>query len=256
MEPITHSGSDAGQLNDVTRRSRITGTSRSAAAAPEATYAEVASFVQWGAVIGSVLLGLALTATLIIIGVATGLIAGDETTSSDEAAGILSALGAWFVIAIAVGSFVGSFVGGRMTRWMDRLSIGVHSLVGWGLATLLGITIAALVSIGFSSTAASVSSVGTVADATNGTQTDAANNEGNASANGAAANAGSGEAAANRDANAKEANETGDTLGGMGWALAVGMILSLVVSALGWFLGSRRQLTSIEREVDDRTAVV
>ncbi|MCW2962634.1 MAG: PhnA-like protein [Thermoleophilia bacterium] len=243
MARIIQDGSETMPINHVTRESRITGTPRrSLEPTPQSTYAPV---LHWGPVLGSVLVGVAITAMLVILGVATGLIAANEGTSGDEAGGILGALGAWTVIAMLIGSFVGSFVGGRMTRWMDRLSIGGHTLISWGLATLLTIALASLVSIAFASTTTSVAATTTAAEVTSDANTpaDAAAAAGGQAADGEQAADTAGESTA-----AETANETGDALGGAGWALAVGMLLALVASAFGWFLGARRKLTDIERE--------
>jgi hypothetical protein len=268
MSQIINNGGTT-PLNDVTQRSRITGRTRTV----DDTVVVPDTFVpslHWGPALASVIVGLAVTAMLIMIGVASGLIAGDDTTNGDEAQGILAAIGAWSVIALALGSFIGSFVGGRLTRWMDRLSIATHTLVSWGVATLLALALVSLVSIGFATTATSVATTATAAEVTDDSSNGAAAaaNGANAAGSDATDATGTTGAARGNDAgsknsnangnntdNAKAADNTGDVLGGAGWAIAVGMILSLVASAAGWFLGSRRRLTDIEREEISPTTV-
>ncbi|MCW2955433.1 MAG: hypothetical protein JWO69_302 [Thermoleophilia bacterium] len=247
MSRIIHNGNDGIVQHDVTRESRITGATRPAVASNDPSSDRFVPSMHWGPVIASVVIGVALSAMLVIMGAASGLIAGSENTSADETSGILGALGAWTVIAVLIGSFVGSFFGGRLTRWMDRLSLAGHTAASWGLATLVSIALLALVTIAFSGVTTSAAVVETTAEVTtpadsgNTNGAAAAGNEGAASENGAAGGETSNEAAA---------DEAGDALGGAGWTLAIGMLLSLVASAAGWFLGSRRKLADIEREND------
>lgn len=249
MTRIDEGADEAGGMPaDVTHTSRITVTRRRAAVLDSAETTLMRG-IDWGAVMSSVVSGMALTATLVILGVATGLIAGDENTSGEEAAGILGAIEAWTIVAMIVGSFAGAFVGGRLTRWLDRAGIAGHALTAWGVTTLLGIALASLVSIGFATTTTSAAATAAAAEQATGQPADpaAAPAEGDQAATGAQARGGDAADAEER------ADEAADALGGAGVALAVGMLLSLLAAFGGWWLGSRKPLTSLEREDDTAT---
>lgn len=257
MNPFVHDENavDGTVTRPVTERSRITGVEASPRAASHLPPVRDARVVDWPAVVASVVAGLAITATLLILGISTGLIAGDEGTSAEGAAGILGGIGAWAVVCMIVGSFVGSVLGGRLARWMDRGSIAYHTLTSWGLATLLSILLVTMVVIGFASTATSAATSAVAADqVTDGTAT---NGAANAGAAGTASNepdaAGGDSAAADRDASGANsgdnaANDAADALGGAGVALTLGMLLTLAASFAGWWVGSRKKLTDFERE--------
>jgi hypothetical protein len=248
---------DAAVTRPVTDRSRITGARPVARPA----YADSPQFVEsrsldWHAVVASVLAGLATALMLVILGAATGLIAGDEGTSADDAAGILGAIGAWSVVAMVLGAFVGSLLGGRLARWLDRGSIGYHAFASWGLATLLTVALASLVSIGFATATNSAANTATAVDTTtNGRATDGA-------AAAAATTAGEtdgtpeGTTGTDADSAAETTDETTNALGGAGLGLFLTMLLTLAASAGGWWIGSRKRLLDIEREPDDSRVAV
>lgn len=240
MDRIITDGTDSHVERPVTAHSRITGTSRSSERAGGRGSAE-GSGIDWAAVTASVVSGMGVTIMLVLLGVATGLIAGDRGTSENEAQGILSGVGAWTVIAMIIGTFVGSVVGGRLARWLDRGSVGYHGITSWGLATLLTVALASLVSIGFATTANSAATSAIAADQV--TEGQAGQSAGGAAGQQGAAGGGASEGKAER-----AAEDTADALGGTGLAIALGMMLTLVASLLGWWIGSRKRLLDIERE--------
>lgn len=228
----------------VTDRSRITGVDRSGQAEPAGDPVGSRSRgIDWAAVMASVVSGLAITTMLIILGVSTGLIAGNEGTSADEAQGILGAIGAWTVVAACIGTFIGSLLGGRLARWLDRGSLGYHALTSWGLATLLSLVLLTLVSIGFATTTNSAANTTTAAETT--TEGDAAAGD-PAGADPAATP--EGQTGENANTAAETADDAADALGGAGLAISLGMLLTLAVSVAGWWVGSRKRLLDIERE--------
>ena len=249
-------GDDTTITRPVTERSRITGARTVARPAP----GDVPPFVEarsldWHAVVASVVSGLAVALMLVILGAATGLIAGDEGTSANDVAGILGAVGAWSVVAMIIGAFVGSLLGGRLARWLDRGSLGYHAFASWGLATLLTVVLASLVSIGFATSTNSAANTATAADATtNGQATEGA-------AATAAATAGEtdgtpeGQTGENADSAAESTDEATNALGGAGLGLFLTMLLTLVASGAGWWIGSRKRLLDIEREPEDTRVV-
>lgn len=263
MDPYVKDGSavDPTAVRPVTDRSRIT---RRTQVVREDSDVELGVVpmqrIDWGAVVASVVTGVATTTMLIILGVATGLIAGNEDTSTGDAAGILSAIGAWAVIAAIIGAFAGSFLGGRLARWLDRGSLAYHAVTSWGVATLLSLTLLALVSIGFAASATSVATADVAANAGDATSQEdgsaPASNEPDATGGDAAAAdkadaAGDGKA----DTSAEQAaDNAGDTLGGAGLALTLAMLLTMVASFAGWWIGSRKRLTDFEREESPTTA--
>jgi hypothetical protein len=228
----------------VTSRSRITGTSRSASPARSAVIVEPSHSIDWPAVLASVVTGIAVTTMLIILGVASGLIAGDDSSSSNDIGGILGAVGAWSVVAMLLGTLVGSLLGGRLARWMDRGSIAYHALTSWGVATLLMIALASLVSIGFATATNAAADTTVAADATSTTPAETNAN----GASNAGANTGTADTTADNTATKGNADDAGDALGGAGLGLTLGMLLTLAVSFAGWWVGSRKRLTDFERE--------
>lgn len=241
----------------VTSRSRITGARASSApVASSARHVVEHRSLDWAAVIASVVTGIAVTTMLIILGVAAGLIAGDTGTDASDAAGILGAIGAWSVVAMVLGTLVGSLLGGRLARWLDRGSLAYHALTSWGVATILMIVLASLVSIGFATTTNSAANTATAADTTtDGQATDGA-------ANTAATTAGEtdgtpeGQTGENADSAAKNAEDAADALGGAGLGLFLSMLLTLAAAGAGWWVGSRKRLLDIEREPEDSAVVV
>lgn len=206
--------------------------------------------LDWGSVLASVICGMGVTLLLSVIGIATGLVSVDESTGSNEAQGILGAVGVWLVLSAVVGTFVGSFVGGRYAHWLNRGSIAYHSLTSWGLATLLTTAMLALLSIGFFNGAATAAGGAANAAATAAPEASkqaATGNQANTSGN-------SGEAVANNADDA--AAGAADGLGTAGLALALGMVLTLGASIAGWWIGSRKPLSKLEVESDDRAIVV
>jgi hypothetical protein len=241
----------------VTETSRITGVRRTELVEPGyggLGYRTDTGSIDWQAVFASVCCGLAITAMLTLLGVAVGLISGTENTDGSDAAGILGAVGAWTVVAMCIGAFVGSVLGGRLARWLDRGSIGYHTLTSWGLATLMTIALAALVSIGFAN--------GTNAAANGAEATDVttpATADPNATPQPGATD-GSEQGQTAKDANstsaAENADKTANALGGAGAGIAISMILTLIASGAGWWIGSRKRLLDIEREPVDTTVAV
>lgn len=265
MDPYVHDGTQVDPEGEtivrrpVTERSRITG--RSARMEHHDGRPSVGSMngVDWGAVVASVLTGMAVSTLLVILGVATGLIAGNENSDAGDAKGILGALGAWFVIAMLIGSFVGSLLGGRLARWLNRGSLAYHAATSWALATLLSLLLATLVTIGFATSANSAATAAVANEANEAQTQNAAGAQGAAAAAGNEPDGAGGDAAArdaqggtNGEAGGKSseqaADDTGDALGGAGVALSIGMILTLLASFAGWWVGSRKRLTDFERE--------
>lgn len=236
----------------VTSRSRITGTTRVEQVEP--AYAAFPGrfenkSVDWHAIVASVVAGLGVTAMLTLLGVAVGLISGNENTdTAGEIGGILGAVGAWTVVAMCIGAFVGSVLGGRLARWLDRGRVGYHALTSWGLATLLTIALAALVSIAFANSENAAANTAAATDAA------ATTNDGtNAPQPGATDGTEQGQTGTDNGSTSKDeaAQNAADALGGVAGAIGLSMLLTLAASVAGWWIGSRKRLLDIEREPNE-----
>ena len=224
---------------DINRQSRITGVPRERFSGSDRGSA--IRDLDWSAVFASVVIGLGLTVMLTVLGVATGLIASDRHSSAGDIGGIVGSIGAWAVIAAILATFIGSFAGGRFSRGLNRGSIGYHAATAWGVATLLTLVLVTFLTMGFVSSASTVAA--TAAATNKATTTPAATTPAATTA-----------PVPNTSTTAAKdtAASTADALGGAGVALTIGMLLTLVASVAGWYVGSRKPLTSLERE-DDAT---
>ncbi|MCW2923078.1 MAG: hypothetical protein JWM98_482 [Thermoleophilia bacterium] len=244
----------------VTTPNRITGTTVHRQETRGVSRLDQGASIDWGAILASALVGLALTTMLVILGVSTGLIAGDKDTSSNDAMGILGSIGAWTVIAAIIGAFVGSVLGGRLARWLDRGKLAYHVAVSWAVGTLASLLLLAVIVIAFASSTTSAAATdvaaGTganngqaAAGSTGGAQgTTAGGGQGQGTDGATDPNPGDDNTAGKTTDKSSNAENTADALGGAGLALTLGMLLTLAASAAGWWIGSRKRLTDFERE--------
>ena len=166
--------------------------------------------LDWGAILASVIAGLGITILLVTLGAAAGIEAGDD--GGDEGT-ISRAVGTWTVISALLGTLIGTFIGGRFSRWDSPGSAVYHAITSWGLAQVLGALLGAIGALGLLGAALR--------------RADPQDAE--------AAAGGTGEEAA-------------DAISWGGWALALGMLLTLAASILGWWLGSRTRISDAERD--------
>ncbi|MCW2926857.1 MAG: hypothetical protein JWM86_825, partial [Thermoleophilia bacterium] len=120
----------------------------------------------------------------------------------------------WTVLAALGGTFVGSYVGGRYTHWASRGSAIYHALGAWGLSVLVGVWLGA------------AGASGLLGSALNS----AANQP----------------RAAQAAASGSKPEDIADAIGMGGWALALGLVLTLVVSVAAWWWGAHRPLDDFE----------
>jgi hypothetical protein len=155
---------NASVTRPTTATSRITGVQRSSV--EDQAYASfvVSRLLDVGAICASVVTGVALTVMLLVLGIASGLIADEANTTVTDVQRFFDIFNAWFVIAAIAGTFLGCFLGGRLTRGLDRGSIAYHALTSWGLATLGSIALFSLATIAFASSAATVAERQAVSD--------------------------------------------------------------------------------------------
>lgn len=111
------------------------------------TTAANTSILHWPAIIAAVVIGFGFTILLVTIGAAADANALEGAGNNDDGK-IAAALGAWTVIAAVAGTLLGSYIGGRYTRWTSRGSAVYHALAAWGLSTALAAWLGASGSVG------------------------------------------------------------------------------------------------------------
>ncbi len=167
--------------------------------------------IDWGAVWASVISGVGLTILLVTLGAAAGIEAGDD--GGDEGT-ISTAVGTWTVISALLGTLAGTFIGGRFSRWRSTGSAVYHGITSWGLTTVGSAILGAIGSLGLLGAALRRADPQDAQGATGG----------------------------------GDAGQAADAISWGGWALALGMLLTLLAAILGWWLGSRPNLADYERE--------
>jgi hypothetical protein len=168
-------------------------------------------YLDWGAILASVFSGLGITLLLVAFGSAAGIEAADD--GGDETR-ISTIVGTWTVVSALLGTFIGTFIGGRYSRFQSGASAVYNALTSWGFVQVLalwlaGSGIAGLLAGGLRS----------------------------------AQQTPTGEAAEGA------AEQVADAVSWGGWALALGMALTLAAAIAGWWVGSRSRLA--EAETDD-----
>lgn len=166
-------------------------------------------YLDWGAILASVFAGLGTTLLLVAFGSAAGIEAADD--GGDETR-ISSIVGTWTVVSALIGTFVGTFIGGRFSRFQSGASAVYNALTSWGFVQVLGLWlagngIAGLLSGGLRSTDAAGANVSDDA-----------------------------------------AEQVADAVSWGGWALALGMALTLAAAIAGWWIGSRSRLADAETD--------
>src|SRR5918994_2130869 len=167
-------------------------------------------YLDWGAILASVFAGLGTTLLLVAFGSAAGIEAADD--GGDETR-ISSIVGTWTVVSALLGTLVGTFIGGRYSRFQSGASAVYNALTSWGFVQVLalwlaGNGIAGLLAGGLRS--AEQTPTGAAAEGT--------------------------------------AEQIADAVSWGGWALALGMALTLAAAIAGWWIGSRSRLTDAETD--------
>jgi len=171
--------------------------------------------LDWGAILASVVAGLGITILLVTIGAALGLHAADDDNAGRVAAGI----GTWTVISALLGTLAGTFIGGRFSRWQTPGSATYHGITSWGVTTLLGAWLGATGALGLLGSALGREDVGAQQ--------------------------------AQQQGQGADAEQLTDAIAWGGWALALGMLLTLLAAIGGWWLGSRTAVTDAEADTPD-----
>ena len=167
-------------------------------------------YLDWGAILASVFSGLGITLLLVAFGSAAGIEAADD--GGDETR-ISAIVGTWTVISAILGTLIGTFIGGRYSRFQSGASALYNALTSWGFVQVLGLWLAGNGIAGLLS--------GGLRSAERGAEA-----------------APSGEAA----------ERAADAVSWGGWALALGMALTLAAAVIGWSIGSRSRLADAETD--------
>jgi|ERR671913_360067 hypothetical protein len=167
-------------------------------------------YLDWGAILASVFAGLGTTLLLVAFGSAVGIEAADD--GGDETR-ISSIVGTWTVISALVGTFVGTFIGGRFSRFQSGASAVYNALTSWGFVQVLGLWLA-----------------------------------GNGIAGLLSGGLRSADTAAGANVSGNAAEQAADAVSWGGWALALGMALTLAAAIAGWWIGSRSRLADAETD--------
>ncbi|MCZ4495495.1 MAG: hypothetical protein JWM25_78, partial [Thermoleophilia bacterium] len=118
------------------------------------------------------------------------------------------------IIAALGGTFVGSYIGGRYTRWTSLGGAVYHALGAWGLSLGIGIWLGTNGASGLLGSS--------LTSAANTPRADIARSTGT------------------------KPEDIADAIGWGGWALALGLVLTLIVSITAWRFGSHRHLDDFE----------
>ena len=167
-------------------------------------------YLDWGAILASVFAGLGVTLLLVAFGSAVGIEAADD--GGDETR-ISSIVGTWTVISALLGTLIGTFIGGRYSRYQSAASAIYNAVTSWGFVQVLALWLA-----------------------------------GNGIAGLLAGGLRSVQETPSAEAAQETAERASDAVSWGGWALALGMLFTLAAAIAGWWVGSRSRLADAETE--------
>jgi hypothetical protein len=167
-------------------------------------------YLDWGAILASVFAGLGVTLILVAFGSAAGIEAADDGGDDTR---ISSIVGTWTVVSALLGTLIGTFIGGRYSRYQSGASAIYHALTSWGLVQVLALWLAGNGIAGLLSGGLRSVDQAPTGEAAEGT-----------------------------------AEQVADAVSWGGWALAVGMALTLAAAVAGWWVGSRSRLADAETD--------
>jgi hypothetical protein len=167
-------------------------------------------YLDWGAILASVFSGLGITLLLVAFGSAAGIEAADD--GGDETR-ISSIVGTWTVISALLGTFIGTFIGGRYSRFQSGASAVYNALTSWGFVQVLALWLAGNGISGLLAGGLRSLQQTPTAEAAEGT-----------------------------------AEQVADAVSWGGWALALGMAFTLAAAIAGWWVGSRSRLADAETD--------
>lgn len=165
------------------------------------------SRIDWAAIVASVVVGLGVTLLLVVIGAAVGVTAAEGA----DAGTVSTAIGGWTVLSALIGAFAGTYVGGRVSRGFDPVSPLLHGVASWSLVTITAVWLGASGVAGL--LGAGLQTAGQIGAETGLPDAEQVPTEAPAG--------------------------TVDAIAWGGWALAIGFLVTLGLSILGWWLGER-----------------
>lgn len=157
---------------------------------------------------GSILAAVVAGLGITFLLVSLGIAIGMETDESAVLGDEAATLvGTWSVISALIGMLVGGFVGGRFSRWLTTGASIYHGLTAWGLMVVISIWLGVTGAVGMLGS-------GLVTVLTR---------------------------------NFEERTSLANVISWNGWALFVGMLLTLLVTVTGWWIGARMRLATFEQ---------
>ena len=96
-------------------------------------------YLDLGTILASVFAGLGVTLLLVAFGSAVGIEAADD--GGDETR-ISSIVGTWTVISALLGTLIGTFIGGRYSRYQSAASAIYNAVTSWGFVQVLALWLA------------------------------------------------------------------------------------------------------------------
>lgn len=167
--------------------------------------------VDWGAILASVFAGLAITTLLMAIGAAIGVTVTDEQKNADT---LGTALGIWALIATALGTFLGAYIGGAMMRWGARFSSLYHGVASWSFALVLSLWLGVSAATGLLGASLQAANAAASSNAVQPSDVEVGSLQA-------------------PQVNVNQVLESGS------WYLVAGLIVSLALAIAGWFLGAK-----------------
>ena len=122
------------------------------------TFVERGDRSAWGAIFAGTVIGLAIFATLSLLGLGLGL-AGIEADANDPLGAVPTASPIWIFVSQIVALGAGGYVAGRLAGVLPGMGAILHGAAVWGLATLAAAWLAVSAGLGFFNMAGSAISL-------------------------------------------------------------------------------------------------
>lgn len=184
-----------------------------------------------GAVWLAVFAGIGTTLMLVILGMAVGFTTIEQGEGTQQFLDASQLLGWWTVASGIIGAFVGGLLGGRASSMMGKATPIAHGVGAWGLTVLLFTLLIGMLSLNVLGTTATAA--GGAADA----ETIAAAAEVLAEQTGSSPSELG--ATLEEQFGTEDAAAAGQSVGDASWWIFGFLVLALVGSIAGWFVGGR-----------------
>lgn len=93
--------------------------------------------ISWPAVLGGVVVALAVQLLLSLLGLAIGASTIDPLKERNPMAGLATGTGIWFAISMILSLYVGGWIAGRLAGMNRRLESSLHGLLTWAFTALI-----------------------------------------------------------------------------------------------------------------------